>query len=173
MRGQSCSGSSLFKKASILGTAETYKDFTGYLPNESHGCKCPWMAPVKWGSEKTVTKPTVTILEISVCINLVWRPRLWCCLGHAVPWCMLGWLYTKRMAYLSPEEAWLCSRALTTHLRASPVDTGLVKMPCFDRHEVRRVLCVHSTLFSAAAGSWVEKGFCARGMGVCRHFSCP
>lgn len=94
-------------------------------------------------------------------------------LGHAVPWCVLGWLYTIRMGYVSPEEAWLYSRALTEHLRANPVDMGLTKMPCFDCHRVRQILCVYKVLFSAAAGSWVEEGFCAHGVGVCRHFSCP
>lgn len=42
--GQSCSGSSLFKKAAIFGTAEPYKDLTGYLSNESHYCSSQMLA---------------------------------------------------------------------------------------------------------------------------------
>jgi len=36
--GQSCSGSSLFKKAAIFGTDEPYKNLTAYVQHESHYC---------------------------------------------------------------------------------------------------------------------------------------
>lgn len=78
-------------------------------------------------------------------------------LGHAVPGCMLGWLYTIRVGYTSPEEAWLYSRALTEHLRANPMDMGLTKMPCFDCHRVRQVLCVYKVVSLQQLGAGWRK----------------
>lgn len=150
MRGQSCSGSSLVKKASIFGTAETYEDWTGYLPNESLLLWMPVDSACAVGQWQDCIKA-----DHSAQGNLCLQKS--CTEAEAVELLCLG--QNSRHWGRKPciQQAWLCSKALTEQptqplVLAATVGMGLTKTLCFAWLTTSKVSHVQEMLL--LHGSW-------------------
>lgn len=148
MRGQSCSGSSLVKKASIFGTTETYEDWAGYLPNESPLLQMPLGSVCAVGQRKDCIKADH---QGNLCLQKS------CTEAEAVELLCLGQDGIHRCLKPCIQQAWLYSKALTQQptqplVLATTVDMGLTKMPCFTWLTENQVSHVQKTLL--LHGSW-------------------